>query len=303
MAEVGIHSECSPLKRAAVKRPQEAFTSQYIINTKWEMENWTAPPDYNRAAEQHFQFLKRLAIPARFQPEDFVHSLNSIYLRDAALVTPDGKHIVMRMTDFNRAGEPHEASAFLDQLGIEQLGEVYEPAVANGSDFYWLRKDLLLAALTEFTNKQAIDQVLKLLKENPATVTVRLLLVDLSETNKNLSKNCKTRCHLVSALSMVREDLLVLCPDRFPAGFAAELKGLGFQFIEVPLEAWDCGAAEILPLNERKCFMIQEGEESQKVAEALKVAGQKVELVSAPALRLGRGGLVSMLLCYARLRA
>ncbi len=60
-------------------------------------------------------------------------SLNSIYVRDSALMLPDGYCVQMCLREACRIGEPAEAADYLEQLGVplafEIQGDPAAPAV------------------------------------------------------------------------------------------------------------------------------------------------------------------------------
>lgn len=301
----GLGNECSRLVSMVVKRPQESLTSQYLINSQWESAGWSTAPDFNRAAEQHFQlcrFLSGFSVSCRFQPEDWVVSMNSIFIRDAVLMTSDGQVIQCLIRNSFRIGEPEECVNYLQQLGLTCLGEVKDPGQACGADFVWLRKDLLLAALTAATDEPAVDQITNILKNNPATADTRVLVVDMRETNQAV-KNRGTRCHLVSALSLVKPGVVVLCPERFPKDFVeAVLKNdLQFTVVPVTLDEWAAGAAEFFCVSPERAFVVEAGTATDRVTRVLAVEhGIKVKSLELPALREGKGGITSMILATSR---
>jgi len=86
-------NEYGPLRRVLLKRPAEAFIDDATIAAQWRDLRYTAPPDVGRAIGEYERFIEVLrgaAAELEFLPRDARTTLDSIYVRDASLVSPAG---------------------------------------------------------------------------------------------------------------------------------------------------------------------------------------------------------------------
>src|SRR2546428_8041211 len=86
-------SEIGRLTSVLVKHAREAFVNQQTIDEQWRSLNFTAPPDLSRALEESERFLEIIHLSGatlHFLPADKSVTLDSIYTRDASVVSPRG---------------------------------------------------------------------------------------------------------------------------------------------------------------------------------------------------------------------
>src|SRR5262245_48671287 len=89
----GSQSMVAPLKRVIVKRPEEAFQSEDLIERQWRSLHYARPPDPDRASREHQQFvelLKAAGAEVLCLPADENTGLDSIYSHDPVLITDKG---------------------------------------------------------------------------------------------------------------------------------------------------------------------------------------------------------------------
>jgi len=88
-----MFDEVSRLSRVVVKHARDAFVDQDTIDAQWKALNFSAPPDFARAVDESDRFIELLvSAGARVDllPPDPAATLDSIYARDASIVSPAG---------------------------------------------------------------------------------------------------------------------------------------------------------------------------------------------------------------------
>ena len=89
----GGFNETGRLRRVVLKHARDAFVSQAACEAQWRALNFTAPPDFLAAVAEYDRFSELIAATGadvRFLPPDPRTTLDSIYVRDASVVTPHG---------------------------------------------------------------------------------------------------------------------------------------------------------------------------------------------------------------------
>ena len=101
-------NEFDRLTHVAVKHPRDAFVGADVIAQQWRSHGFTAPPDFEAACREHDAFveiLTRQGVEVMRLPSDAGTTIDSIYARDASLVTPRGI-VLGAMGKPAREGEP-----------------------------------------------------------------------------------------------------------------------------------------------------------------------------------------------------
>ncbi len=101
-------TEYDTLATVLVKHVRDAFIDEPTIAAQWMALNYTAPPDLARASDEHDRFidiLRSTGATVRLLPPDPRTTLDSIYVRDASIVSPAGL-ILCTMGKAARATEP-----------------------------------------------------------------------------------------------------------------------------------------------------------------------------------------------------
>ena len=88
--------------------------------------------------------------------------VDAVYMHDPMIMTPHGA-ILLRMAKPVRSPEPAEFRKDLERLGVPILGQLTDPAFADGGDKVWLDAKTLLIGHGYRTNQAGIDQVRALL--------------------------------------------------------------------------------------------------------------------------------------------
>ena len=273
-------NEYGALKTVAVRSPAFAYGSDERIKFQWQALRFKAPPDLAEALKEHRLFVGKLhAAGAKtiFLPGDDALTLDSIYPRDAGLVTPKGL-ILCRMGRTTRRGEPAVNAGFLKEKGYEILGKIEAPGTLEGGDFIWLDEAAAAVGLGPRTNEAGIEQLKKLLGPG-----VELQVVPLPPPD-----HPEDVFHLMSIISPLDKDLAIVCQALTPQTFAEWLGAKGIEFVDVPEAKFDQMACNVLALGPRHVLMPEGLAETKK---RLKSAGCKVETYKGAEISLkGDGG-------------
>jgi len=248
--KISEHSEIGKIKSLFIKRVDQAFISEEHIDQYWQSLNYLGKPDLHIAIEEYTlfeQILKDNGATVFYLPEEDRVNMDSIYCRDAAIATNAGM-IICTMGKLGRIYEPDaEKKAFIAN-GIEILGEIKAPGTVEGGDVAWLDEHTLAVGHSYRTNPEGIRQLTALLQ--PLGVTV--ITVSLPHY-----KGASDVFHLMSVLSPVDNNLLVVYSPLIPIVFRNLLLEKGFQLVEVPDEEFDSMGCNVLALAPRVCLMVK----------------------------------------------
>ncbi|TDI60720.1 MAG: amidinotransferase [Alphaproteobacteria bacterium] len=271
-------NEYSPLRNVAVRSPEHAFSSNEKINAEWQTLRFYAPPDLDSAIAEHKTFVKILeaaGAEVNHLPGGDGLTLDSIYVRDAALATPGGL-ILCRMGRKTRGAEPKIYPGALP--GIPVLGAIEAPGTLEGGDFIWLDEVTAVVGLGPRTNKEGIRQLWALLGDG----------VELHVVALNAPGHPDDVFHLMSMISPVDTDLAVIYRPLMPKRFLDWLEGKGMNFVEVPEDEWLLMACNVLALSPRHVLML---DGLPKTKALMKAAGCVVQTYKGDNIsRMGEGG-------------
>ena len=107
MSQAGGLSEVASIRRLLLKRPQDAFVDERRIESQWRDLGFTARPHLGRSAAEHERFTEILGgtgAEILFLPRDDETGLDSIYVRDAVVVSERGA-VLCSMGKAQRRGE------------------------------------------------------------------------------------------------------------------------------------------------------------------------------------------------------
>lgn len=241
-------TEFGPLRRVALRRPQESFVDQPAIDGQWQALNYTAPPDLARAIAEHDRFaaiLKDSGAEIDFLPADPSLGLDSIYVRDAAIIAPSGL-ILCNMGKPARAAEPEVNGRALERAGIPVAGAIADNGRIEGGDLVWLDDRTLAVGRTYRTNDDGIRQLKALVG---ARVEVMVAAMPHYRGPGDVF-------HLMSVLSPLDKDLALVYSPLMPIPFRERLLARGIRLVEVPDAEFDSMGCNVLALAPRRCLMV-----------------------------------------------
>jgi len=273
-------SEVGRLTRVLVKHARDAFVSQAVIDQQWQALNFTAPPDYARAVAEYDAFLDVISTcgtDVACLPSDGRVTLDSIYTRDASVLSPTGA-ILASMGKQERATEPAVQGDQLKALGWAVAGRIDPPGCLEGGDVVWLDRRTVAVGSGYRTNAEGIRQFEALLDNS----IEELLTVPLPHW-----RGPTDVMHLMSLVSPVDDDLAVVYSPLLTVTFREQLVRRGVTLVEVPDEEFETMGTNVLALAPRVCVMVKG---NPRTRSALEKAGAMVYEYEGREISLKGGG-------------
>ena len=237
-----IQDQVSELRRVYVRAPRAedlATGREY---------GWRAEPDAARAREEHEGFvaeLERAGAEVVTAVSEVAGDPDAIYAYDPVLMTDRGA-VLLRPGKLGRRREPEVVARDLRAAGVPIVGELEEPATAEGGDIFWLDETTLAIGRGYRTNDEGIAALRELLSE------VNVLAFDLPHLRG------PSEClHLLSLLSPLDEDLVVCYPPLVPVRLMEELVARGIGYVEVPEEEFATMGPNVLALAPRVALALE----------------------------------------------
>jgi N-dimethylarginine dimethylaminohydrolase len=249
------------VKRMLLKHPKDAFLNQETVNAQWRDLGHLEAADYQKAVAEYDEFVSLLskAIPEiDYLPADDQTSLDSIYVRDAVIVTSRGA-IICNMGKKQRRHEPAAVSKFLPQLGVPILGWINGEGTLEGGDVVWFDERTLAVGRGYRTNDDGIRQLRRLTTGFVDELTV-VPLPHWGGPGEVL--------HLMSLLSPVDDHMTIVYSRLLPIPFREWLLARGIKLLEVPDEEYSTLGCNVLAVAPRKCIMTAGNSRTQGLLEA-----------------------------------
>jgi N-dimethylarginine dimethylaminohydrolase/TusA-related sulfurtransferase len=270
-------NEWGTLRRVAVRRPSAAFANDKKIDAEWRQLNYHSRPDFDGAEKEFAAFealLKSVGAEVVALPGDASLTLDSLYVRDALMVSPKGV-IACRMGKPARESEPTiNATA----LGVEVVGAISASGKLEGGDLVWIDDRTLLVGVGYRTNMEAVAQLRHILGND-----VTVCAFDLPHY-----KGPADVFHLMSVLSPIDRDLAVVHPPLMPVRLVEFLRERGVSFVEVPNAEFPTMGCNVLALAPRHVLLVEGNPQTER---GLRDAGVRVEVIAAAEIcRKGEGG-------------
>jgi dimethylargininase len=250
---VSIHDQVEPLARVFVRPPRKEDL------LAWREYGWRSAPDGALAGEEHEALCAELertgaeivvgTTPVNGDPD-------AIYAYDPVLMTDRGA-ILLRPAKLGRRREPEALATDLEAAGVPIVGQLEEPATAEGGDLFWLDGTTLVAGRGYRTNDEGIAALRELL---PAA---DVLAFDLP--HRHGPREC---LHLLSLISPLDHDLVVCYPPLMPVRLMQELVARGIDYVEVPGEEFDSMGPNVLALAPRVALALEGNPETRRRMEA-----------------------------------
>ena len=272
-------NEYGAITRLLVKHARDAFQSQADCDAQWRTLNFTDAPDLARAIDDYEGFLKLVSAHGaalEFLPPQAAVGLDSIYVRDASLVTPRGM-VLCQMGKPQRATEPAAQAQMLGALGVPMLGAIHAPGKIEGGDVVWFDERTVAVGRGYRTNDEGIEQFQHLLGN-----AVDLFVVPLPHY-----RGPADVFHLMSIISPVAHDLAVVYSPLMPVTFREWLIAGGIELVEVPDEEFETMGANVLAIAPGKCVMV---EGNPVTRDRLEEAGAEVAEYDGREISLKGGG-------------
>jgi dimethylargininase len=257
-----IRNEGERLRRVIVCAPRR----EYFKVEKPDVHNIGEAADPKKAKAQHrrLQVVLRQAGARVVNLSELPGHPNSVFARDAGLVTPRG-YIKLRLGLPTRRGEETWMASALEKLGVRRLGTIEPPGTVEGGDVIMAGR-VAFVGHSERSNKSGVRQLSRLLMS--MDYEVRILTLPAPHL------------HIGGAMSAVGPKTVVCCRKIFPKAFFA-----GFEVVEIPCP--EATSANVVALG-NGYVIVEKG--CPGAAGALKRAGFKVRRLDLSEFVKGRGG-------------
>ena len=243
------HNEYGQLEEVYLKRPKDAVNDQASADTQWQALNYLHRPHLEQANQEYEAFcniLKEQGTSLNFFPKDPNVSMDSIYPRDASIITDFGV-ILCAMGKEQRLPEPTACQQQYLADGLRILGQIEAPGKVEGGDVAWLDQNTLAVGHGYRTNDEGYEQLSRIL--NP--LGINLVQVDLPHY-----KGTQDVFHLMSIFSPVDKNKAVVYSPLMPVRFRNELLKRDYQLIEVPESEFESMGCNVLAVAPSKCLMV-----------------------------------------------
>jgi N-dimethylarginine dimethylaminohydrolase len=273
--EIGALTEYGRLTAVVVKHVRDAFVDERTIAAQWQRLNYTAPPDLARAIDQYDRFIDTLRSTGAAVcelPRESQTTLDSIYVRDASIVSPAGA-ILCAMGKVERATEPAAQEQAFDGFGFSIAGRITPPGRLEGGDLIWLDDRTLAVGRGYRTNAEGIWQLRTLVGQSVAVIEVPL----------PHWRGQSDVMHLMSLISPIDRDLAVVYSRLLPVPFREWLLERDIRLVEVPDEEFETMGTNVLALAPRRCLMLAGNPLTRKAieqsgCEVLEYEGSEISL-------------------------
>jgi len=228
----------------------QAFQNQDLVDSQWASLNYSEPPEMDGAVKEYDSFvdmLRESVDEIHFLPADERTGMDSIYVRDAAIMTRSGA-ILCRMGKNLRMGEPEATGDALSVLGIPIIGSITGDGRLEGGDCVNLDGQTLIVGQGYRTNAAGIEQ-LKRLTEG---IIEEIVAVPLPHWN-----GPGDVLHLMSFFSPLSSDMALVYSRLMPVPFREWLIERGVHLIEVPDEEFESMGCNVLVLRPGLCLMLE----------------------------------------------
>jgi dimethylargininase len=239
---------------------------EYFGVSELSNHNFTSKSDPEKARIQHAT-LKTTLLESGFEVNDIPelqNHPNSVFTRDASLVTPDG-YIKLKMGLASRRGEESWMARHLESLGMKSVGSITGNGTVEGGDVI-LIGSIAFIGLSGRTNQEGVNQISATL--NSMNFEVRSIAVP------------KTFLHLGGAMSVLPPDDVLCCQGIFPVDFFD-----GFNRLEVPRNNFVSG--NVISLGNHEVIAEQT---NTSAIEVLKQNGYQIYSLNLSEFIKGTGG-------------
>ena len=248
-SQITYQSDTARLSRVLLKHARDAFVSQPKISQEAADLNYLSDPDFDRAVRDYDQFaelLIKLGVTVEFLPHTDATTLDSIYVRDNA-VTTDAGIVLCNMGKTQRTPEPIEQGNYYRQQAIQLLPAMPAGASLEGGDVTWLKNDILAVARGYRTNQAGVEYL-----RQQVTTANEIIEVPLPHF-----RGPTDVFHLMSIISPISDDILVVYSPLMSVPFRERLLDEGYQLVEVPESEFDTLGCNILATAPGVCVMAE----------------------------------------------
>ncbi|WP_420405268.1 dimethylarginine dimethylaminohydrolase family protein [Nisaea sp.] len=260
-----MQNETGKIRRVLMKHARDAFVNQEKIDAEWRVFNYLGAPDFRQSCAQSDRLadiLEELGCVIEWLPADLSVGIDSIYVRDNAVISDNGA-VLCRMGKPARRPEPAALASGLEIAGIPVLGEIGGTGMVEGGDLVWLDGDVIAIADGYRTNAEGVRQLKALLGDAVSEI------VTVPVPHRN---GLGDVLHLMSFISPIAPDLALVYPRMMPVFFRKWLEARGISLVEVPDEEYDSMGCNVLAVAPRVAVMLEGNPVTRRRLEAAGVA-------------------------------
>lgn len=255
--ESSYQSDVGKIQRILVKHAKDAFVSEEFIGSQWRGLYYQSPPDFAQALDEYDAFVDLLSgfnIEIHFLSKDQNTGLDSIYPRDASIVCEKGI-ILCSMGKAARKAEPASQEKDFQKLDLAICGTISGDGKIEGGDVAWIDHKTLAVGRGYRTNDEGIRQ----LREFLGDCIEELMVVPLPHWRGSTDV-----FHLMSMLSPIDYDKLLVYSPLLPVQFRESLLDRGMKLIEVPDSEFETMGCNVLTIAPGKCIMVTGNPQTRK---------------------------------------
>jgi dimethylargininase len=205
--------------------------TEYFGVSDLRIHNISSKSNSETAVLQH-SMLKVILNESGFEVHDITELKdhpNSVFTRDASLVTPEG-YIKLQMGLKSRSGEEEWMAKELESLGIKRAGSISGNGTVEGGDVIIIGTTAFVG-LSKRTNADGVNQISAIL----SSMNFEVRSINVPEPF----------LHLGGVMSMLSSEDVLCCQGKFPGNFFK-----GFNPIEVPVDSFVSGNVIALGYHE-----------------------------------------------------
>lgn len=242
-------NEYGRLKKVAMRHVCDAFVGQDNIDRQWHALNFSAAPDFDAAVEEFdtlASVLESAGIEIVWLPGGPGLTLDSLYVRDATLISPVGL-ISCAMGKKVRAAEPTIAEAAFGAQGLPVPEAIGDECRIEGGDVVWFDRHTVAVGQGYRTDADGIGRLRARLGGD-----VDLVVVPLPHY-----RGPQDVFHLMSMISPLDADLALVHSPLLPVPFRDWLLGRGIELVDVAEDEFDTLGCNALALGPRRVLMAE----------------------------------------------
>ena len=246
---MAVFNEYSLLTQVAIRSPLNSFLTDEKLSNEWQDLRFHSKPELKESINEFIEFRKLLLnneIKIIDLPQAKGLTIDSIYTRDSILISPKGL-ILCNMGRASRTPEARDNYEHLKLQGYQIAGEILAPGTLEGGDFIWLSDTKAAVGLGPRTNQNGIDQLRKILGNS----------VDLNVVTLPEPTHPDDVLHLMSIISPLDKDLVLIYRPLMPVSFIQWLEQLGIKFIEVDEAEYLLMGCNVLATSPRSVIMLE----------------------------------------------
>lgn len=255
-----------PLRRVLVAHARDCYQSAPWLAAHWRSFGFAFEPDYDAACRESDQFisiLEEFGAQVEMLDAELCAGIDSLYVHDPVVACGPG-FLLGRMGKPARRPETDAMMTKLDRLGMRPEVIEDDTALLEGGDVVWLRPDLPAVGIGFRTNEAGAD-ALEAFCGGSIEELIRVPLPWNDGPSDVL--------HLMSLVSPLSEDCLLIHSRLMPVFFRQRLEREGFRLLEVPSEEYDTLGGNVLALDDTTCLIEKN---NTRTAELLRDEGFQV---------------------------